>query len=108
MTCPSELRGFVFLFEVNSVKVRGGWTAFQAFLATVGRLVSLTFVVCRWEERAEHRLVGVSVTDVPALERCHFLLIRSLVACVSNQEKHFLRKKKCCALNLPQEPHVPS
>ena len=52
MTCPSNL------FQVNSVKVKGGWTAFQAFLATVGRLVSMTFVVCTWEERAEHRLVG--------------------------------------------------
>ena len=30
-----------------------------AFLVTVGRLVSLTFVVCKWEERAEHRLVGL-------------------------------------------------
>ena len=46
-------------FQVNSVKVKGGWTAFQAFLATVGRLVSPTFVVCKWEERAEHRLVGL-------------------------------------------------
>ena len=57
------------------MKVKGGWTAFQAFLATVGRLVSLTVVVCRWEERAGHRLVGlvsVSFTDVPALVRCRF------------------------------------
>ena len=27
------------------MKVKGGWTAFQAFLATVGRLVLPTFVV---------------------------------------------------------------
>ena len=27
--------------------------------STVGRLVFLTFVVCRWEERAELRLVGL-------------------------------------------------
>ena len=63
MTCPSELRRLVLLlqisFSVNSVKMEGGWTDFQAFLATVGILVSLTFVVCRWEERAEHRLVGL-------------------------------------------------
>ena len=38
MTCPSESRG-------------GGWTAFQAFW--------VTFVVCRWEERAEPRLFGL-------------------------------------------------
>ena len=41
------------------MKVKGGWTAFQAFLATVGRLVFLTFVACMWEERAELRLVGL-------------------------------------------------
>ena len=35
------------LFQARSVMVHGGWTAFEAFLATVGRLVSLTFVVCR-------------------------------------------------------------
>ena len=46
--------------RILGVKVKGGWTPFQAFLATVGRLVSPTFVVCRWEERAEHRLVGIS------------------------------------------------
>ena len=32
------------------MKMKGGWKTFQAFLATVGRLVSLTFVVYRWEE----------------------------------------------------------
>ena len=68
------------------MKVKGGWTAFQAFLGTVGTLVSLTFVVCRWEERAEHRLVGLfrwclshrrsSTASVSPL------LIRSHVACV--------------------------
>ena len=37
MTCPSSF----FLskwFQVNNVKVKGGWTASQAFLATFGRL----------------------------------------------------------------------
>ena len=37
--------------ELPVVKVKGFWTAFQAFLATVGRLVSLTFVV--WQVGSE-------------------------------------------------------
>ena len=48
MTCPSELRRPVLLLQIS----------FSVNSVTIGRLVSLTFVVCRWEERAEHRLVG--------------------------------------------------
>ena len=50
---------------------------FEGFLAGIGRLVFLTFVVCLWEERAELRLVisfgSLPATDVPALVRCHFV-----------------------------------
>ena len=41
------------------MKVKGGCAAFEAFLAAVGRLVSQPFIVCRLEERAEFRLVGL-------------------------------------------------
>ena len=54
-------------------------------MATVGRMVFLTFEVCTWEERAELRLVGAGTGEVS------FLSIRSHVACVLNR-----RKMKLC------------
>ena len=63
MICPSALRGESFSCKFVAGKQCEGekeaGKPFKRFWATVGRLVSLTFVVCRWEERAEHRLVGL-------------------------------------------------
>ena len=74
------------------MKMKGGWSTFQAFLATVGRLVSRLSLCAGGKRELSLALLvsfcSVSVIDVLALVRCRFLLIRSHVACIFNHTQN--------------------